>query len=413
MDAQIFLLLIMSFGWILMAFQYVIPVFARMFVRGTISTKDYTIKKKVAVLLPCFNEGPHAYDTIKSIAASDYPHDMLEVIAVDDHSTDDSWSWIEKAVRELGDKVKITAYRQPTNKGKYEALLRGAYLAEHADIFICIDSDCTFDPHAVTELISTFVTDDIAAVGGHVRVSNVNENILTQCQALVYFYAYNVMKMFQNYLQNITCISGCLFAIRREAFFAIAPDVAACNFLGAKFSAGEDRYMTHLLMLNKYKTRINLDAKCWTEVPSKFNKFFLQQWRWRRSGVQDYLLTLKTFARHATTLNPLSVINLLLPETVNYILLFTLFYAIAQNLFFTWVTMHQLFAFSVMVPFVTLVRWHIRKTAPEQLPESPSIVLIPFIAAWALTGTMLCALLALFTMDSSSWGTRTPPKVVQ
>ena len=409
LDLSVFLVL--SFGWILMIFQYVLPLYSRYFLKSTKVDVDLTIKKQVAVLLPCFNEGPLAYNTIKSICQSKYPHELIEIIAVDDHSTDDSWDWIQKAVVEFAPtNVKLTAYRQPHNKGKYEALLRGAHLAKGAELFVCIDSDFTFAPDAIAQLVGTFTTKDIAAVGGHVRVSNVNQNILTQAQTLVYFYAYHVMKMFQNYLRNVTCISGCLFAIKRDAFFNIAPDVANCNFLGAKFSAGEDRYMTHLLMLRGYHTCVNLDANCWTEVPHKYNKFFMQQWRWRRSGIQDYLLTLKTFKQHTMVLNPLSVINLLLPETVNYVLLFTLFYSIVQGKLLQWIVSHQLFSIAVMTPFVLGVMWFMRKVAPEQLPKSSAILLLPLISAWTLTGTMLCALLGLFTMDSSSWGTRVPNK---
>jgi cellulose synthase/poly-beta-1,6-N-acetylglucosamine synthase-like glycosyltransferase len=400
-------LLVLSFGWMLMLFQYMLPIFARQFMSETIITPDLTIRKRVTVLLPCFNEGKHAYETIKSICESSYPHELIEVFAVDDCSSDDSWDWIQKAVVDNKTKIKVEAFRQPQNSGKYEALLRGAKLATKADIFICIDSDCTFDHDAIGQLVASFINDKIAAVGGHVRVSNVNQNLLTQAQTLVYFYAYHVMKMFQNYLRNITCISGCLFAIRREAFFKIAPNVADCNFLGAKFSAGEDRYMTHLLMLNEYQTCVNLEAKCWTEVPSQYKKFFLQQWRWRRSGIQDYLLTLKTFKLHTKVLNPLSVINLLLPETVNYIGLFTMVYSLMQYQLFSWVIAHQLFAVSIMTPFVFGVMRFIKKIAPEQLPSASPLLLIPMIAAWALTGTMLCALLGLFTMDSNSWGTRT------
>jgi cellulose synthase/poly-beta-1,6-N-acetylglucosamine synthase-like glycosyltransferase len=412
MDIGISLLLVMSFGWVLTIFQYVLPLYSRFLLeKDTIVKSDTTIKKRVTVLLPCFNEGSHAYDTIQSICDSDYPHELIEVIAVDDHSTDDSWDWIQKALADHKTEVKLTAFRQPQNSGKYEALLRGAKLAADAEIFICIDSDCTFDKHAITELVGSFVTDQIAAVGGHVCVSNVNQNLLTQAQTLVYFYAYHVMKMFQNYIRNVTCISGCLFAIRREAFFAIAPDVAACNFLGAKFSAGEDRYMTHLLILNEYHTCVNLEAKCWTEVPSQYKKFFLQQWRWRRSGIQDYLLTLKTFKRHTEVLNPLSIINLILPETVNYILLFSMLFAAAQGQIFNWVVAHQLFSLSIMGPFVLWVAWFMKRVSPDQLPKSSPLILLPLITAWALTGTFLCAFLALFTMDSSSWGTRTPTKV--
>jgi cellulose synthase/poly-beta-1,6-N-acetylglucosamine synthase-like glycosyltransferase len=357
-------------------------------------------------LLPCFNEGPHAYDTIKSISQSNYPTGMLEVVAVDDRSTDDSWEWIKKAQTDFSGAVQITAYRQPKNAGKYEALSKAASLSNDADLFLCIDSDCYFHADAVRELVASFTTEKIAAVGGHVRVSNVNDNLLTQAQATVYFYAYKVMKMFQNRLRNVACISGCLFAIRKEAFYEIEDDVKKCNFLGAKFSAGEDRYMTHLLMLRGHQTGVNLDAICWTEVPSTFRKFFTQQWRWRRSGTQDYLLTLRTLMRHSRNVNPLSVMNLMLPETVNYLMLFTFIYSLVSGDALQWVVAHQLFTYSFLGPFLILMHFWMKQSAPDQVVKGGTLVLLPFIAGWAFCGTLTCAMMAIFTMDSSSWGTR-------
>lgn len=413
---EITLLLILSLGWLLLGTQYALPILLRTFVKSTLVVPNYEIKKRVTILLPCFNEGPTALHTIESICKSNYPHELLEIVIVDDHSTDDSWDWILKATKDLKiakSNIKLQMFRQPINMGKYEALSKAASMATNAEIFICIDSDCIFDTEAITELVSSFVTDKIAAVGGHVRVSNVNDNLLSQAQTLVYFYAYNVMKMFQNYLKNVTCISGCLFAIRSSAFHLIAEDVKACNFLGAKFTAGEDRYMTHLLILNGYDTIVNLRAKCWTEVPTSYRKFFLQQWRWRRSGIQDYLLTLKTFSRHVKLLGPFTVLNLLLPETVNYILLTTMFFATSMGILIPWIIGHQIFALGVLIPFVTGIWLYMRKHAPDQLPTTHPLLLLPLISAWALTGTLLCCILAILTMDNGSWGTRISGKSIK
>lgn len=408
MDVDFNLLFVLSLGWILMVFQYIIPGIARIGApeRTLLKKKDYTNYKDVAVLLPCFNEGPHAYETIKSICESDYPKKYLQIIAVDDCSTDDSWIWIQRAVADFGKECRLTAFRQPENAGKQNALLRGANIATDAEILICIDSDCIFDKRAVSEIIASFTHDRVGGVGGQVRVSNVNENFLTQAQALHYFYSFDVMKMFENYLRNVICISGCLFAIRRKAFFEMEPQLRDCNFLGVKFTVAEDKLMTHMLMLNGYETFINLDAYCWTEVPSTFAKFFNQQWRWRRAGIFDYILTFKTMGRHIRSMSLFSIINLVLPQTVDIVVIFSLFYAIAQNLFLQWVFLFQMMALAVLTPFIFAMVIRIRRVAPDQAPNTPVFVLMPLIAAWSLINVSLGTLLALFTMDSSSWGTR-------
>src|SRR5678815_1136175 len=47
----------------------------------------------ITIVVPLFNEGRSIYDTIISLVDLDYPKDKLEVIVVDDCSTDDSCTW--------------------------------------------------------------------------------------------------------------------------------------------------------------------------------------------------------------------------------------------------------------------------------------------------------------------------------
>jgi hyaluronan synthase len=46
----------------------------------------------VSVIIPAFNEGPLVCDSIRSAAQSDYPAERLEIIVIDDGSTDDTWA---------------------------------------------------------------------------------------------------------------------------------------------------------------------------------------------------------------------------------------------------------------------------------------------------------------------------------
>ena len=43
------------------------------------------------VIVPAYNEGCHVERTIKSLLASDYPADKLQIIAINDGSADDTW----------------------------------------------------------------------------------------------------------------------------------------------------------------------------------------------------------------------------------------------------------------------------------------------------------------------------------
>src|SRR5438105_1153061 len=53
--------------------------------------RDAGIEPELAIIVPAFNEGPAVARTIHACLALDYPRDKLEIVVVNDGSTDDTW----------------------------------------------------------------------------------------------------------------------------------------------------------------------------------------------------------------------------------------------------------------------------------------------------------------------------------
>ena len=122
------------------------------------------------VIVPAYNEGELVYKTLKSLVASDYPEEKLQIISIDDGSQDNTWEWMKKAQNELGNRVSI--YQQPENRGKRHALYRGFKLGT-GDVFITVDSDSIVLKDTLRTMASPFVVNqDCGAVAGNVRVLN-------------------------------------------------------------------------------------------------------------------------------------------------------------------------------------------------------------------------------------------------
>lgn len=108
----------------------------------------------VSILVPCFNEATWIRRTILCALDQYYPPEQLEVIVVDDHSTDHSVEKIRETLEEIrtkegaetADRVKMLV--QPANRGKREALARGAKEARH-ELVVFVDSDSFLDPYAI------------------------------------------------------------------------------------------------------------------------------------------------------------------------------------------------------------------------------------------------------------------------
>jgi hyaluronan synthase len=359
--------------------------------------KDYTFEPTVSVLLPCYNEGQTVYDTIASIAASNYPLHKMEIIAIDDCSVDDSFEWMLKAKQEFRN-LSIRAARNPENSGKARTVCRALKQAG-GEIVLSIDSDCIFDPNAVRELVVCFCDPKIGGVGGAVGVRNVSRNTATKIQTFVYYTNFRLIKALENLTQSVICISGCMFATRRSLMLELEPIVRERAWFGIPVNDGEDRFLTHQILLRGYGTVINTAAQCWTTVPESMSTLFKQQVRWQRSGVRDFILTLRTLPWHVRTVHPNGIYSMFFPTlaAITSILVIVLFPS--NNIPF-WVAPTVLVSYAAGA---AIFHGIIRSNHPEQAVVNP-LTLATF-AVWIVAGRLI-EVIALLTLDSQDWGTR-------
>lgn len=394
---------------LLIVFMFGGGLLIRLATKAATPPRDYDYQPMVSVLLPVFNEGEHVLETIKSIVGADWPVDKLEIVAIDDCSSDDSFEWLQKAEALFPGRLRVS--KNPVNSGKHVTLTRALAQAK-GDIVICIDSDCIFDTNVIKELVSCFVDPKVGAVGGHVGITNVNENVFTLCQALVYFMSFQVGKMVQNVQGSLFCISGCLFAVRREIFLEVEEEVRSRSWFGVKVRDGEDRYMTHAILMRGWKTILNPAAVCWTAAPSRMDQLFSQQLRWRRSGLRDLFWTLARLPEHLRVLGPRVVMTAVLPEIAAVLWsLFLLTVIPALGLGHAIETVSLAFVtFSSVFIVAALAYNHFTKTLAVGSEKIRNPLLAGLAGAWFFMDSLLLTLLALFTFDVGVWGTRDAPK---
>lgn len=363
-------------------------------------TRDFSYVPTVSILLPCFNEGRAVYDTVESICKSNYPKEKFEIIAIDDCSADDSLDWILKAQQDFSD-IRIQVSRNLHNSGKAETQSNALDIST-GEVILCIDSDAIFDPDAIRELTSCLSDPKIGAVGGAVGVKNINKNILTACQALIYAENFHFLKIFENWTQSVICLSGCMLAVRRDLFLKIQPKIAARNFFGLKVKDGEDRFLTHMVQLEGYGTVINPFARCVTDVPDNLKTLWNQQIRWQRSGIRDFCLTLRTLHKHIWNLppNPNFMYGLFFPTLAALISIFLL---VLNPLIVFFVAPFWVAFYFVMAACYDLFTRH---SLREQKISSPyRLISLAAFSVWIVAGRLI-ELTAICTLDSTSWMTR-------
>src|SRR3989344_3767903 len=115
--------------------------------RAARARKPGTATPSVAVIVPCRNEVATVSATCNSLLALDYPKDKLEIILVDDGSTDATPVMMSKFT--YHPQVRII---RKENGGKHTALNAGIAVTQ-AELIGCLDADSFVEPDALREII--------------------------------------------------------------------------------------------------------------------------------------------------------------------------------------------------------------------------------------------------------------------
>ncbi len=255
---------------------------------------DKNFTPGVTIIVPCFNEEAWIEKTILGCINQDYPPDKLEVIVVDDCSTDNSVAKIKETIESL---IKEQRYDvasrlfclpQPVNKGKRECLALGTKKAKHG-LVVFVDSDSFLEPFAIRNIVQPFIDTEMGGVSGRTDVANTYTNSLTKMQSVRYYIAFRMMKAAEGFFDAVTCLSGPLSCYRKDLVLKYCDAWLGQTFLGQRATFGDDRSLTNFILRHN-RTGYQDTAVCYTVVPNKYSVFLKQQMRWKRSWLRESLI---------------------------------------------------------------------------------------------------------------------------
>ena len=373
--------------------------------RSTPVDPDYT--PGVSIIIPCFNEEEWIERTIRCCVDQDYPVDKLEVIVVNDCSTDNSQAVILKMLTALYNesaryltRERIKYIEPKTNRGKREALALGAKYATH-ELLVFVDSDSFLAHDAIRNLVQPFRDPKVGGVSGRTDVANTYTNGVTKMQAVRYYIAFRIMKAAESYFDAVTCLSGPLACYRRSIVMEHMGEWLGQQFLGQRATFGDDRSLTNFV-LRKHRTAYQDTAICATIVPNTHQALLKQQMRWKRSWLRESIIAGRFIWKKEPFMSLFFYIGLLTPVLAPVVVIYNLmFVPIAYGIFpLTFLT--GLLLMSLMMSFAQLFF----RRSSIWFYGFLFCIYYEFVLLWQMP-------IAWFTFWKSTWGTRMTPADVK
>jgi len=285
------------------------------------SPKNYS---KVCIIVPCFNEEKTIAKTVHSLLNLDYPQDKLEIIIVDDGSTDRTY---ERA-KNLLKYPQVKLFRKK-NGGKWTALNYG--LAKTKAKFVgCLDSDSFVSPQALKLIMSHFVDSKIMVVTPSIKVYH-PKNILERVQRIEYLSGIFLRKSL-TFLDSLTVTPG-PFSIYRKK---VLEDVGF--FRNGHHT--EDMEMAMRLQSQNYRIANAPEAYVYTVSPTSFKALYLQRQRWYGGFVKNawdyrYMFMNTKYKDLGLFVLPMSILTIIIFIIATFYSLF-IFIQATINQFIAW-----------------------------------------------------------------------------
>ncbi|WP_168123324.1 glycosyltransferase [Paenibacillus sp. HB172176] len=361
----------------------------------------------VSIVIPCFNEEMWIKRTILSCMNQDYPIDKLEVIIVDDRSTDRSIEQIEEIItiihqeaERFQTKERLKLVIMEENGGKREALVKGVQLAKH-NLVVFVDSDSFLEPDAIRHLVQPFQDPRMGGVAGRTDVENKYTNAVTKLQTVRYYIAFRIMKAAESWFDCVTCLSGPLSCYRKELIVQHTDAWLNQTFLGQKATFGDDRSMTNFI-LRTHRTSYQDSAICSTIVPSDMSVFLKQQMRWKRSWLRESLRAGLFIWRKEPFMSLFFYIGILVPIAAPVIVVYNLVYVPLWHHIFPTTFLTGLF---MMAALMSLAHLLLRKSR-LWVYGLVFCLFYELVLLWQMP-------VAWVTFWKSTWGTRETPQDVE
>jgi len=231
----------------------------------------------VSILIPANNEESVIGRILQRSIELTYPKEKLEIIVIDDASTDQTSEIAERFATEHEQIKAIHRKKEEGGKGKSAVLNEGLKHA-NGEIICCFDADYYPQRDIIEKLTAYFIDPKVGAVQGRVTVLNEPNTIVTRLVTLERIGGYRIDQLARDDLRLIPQFGGTVGGFRRSLIESLGgwdPNMLA-----------EDTDLTFRVYLSGYKIRYINEAECYEEAVETWRSYGHQRYRWARGHMQ-------------------------------------------------------------------------------------------------------------------------------
>lgn len=238
---------------------------------------------KVTIMIPAHNEEKVIGKTVLSMLALNYPPEKLQIIVINDNSSDKSSQILSEIQEKYSSRnlIVINTDKTTGGKGKSNALNIG-FEQSTGDVIAVYDADNTPEKNALIHLVTALMGDDkLGAVIGKFRTRNKNVNLLTR---FINIETLSFQWMSQGgrwKLFKLSMIPGTNFVVRRSIIEKIGGWDAK--------ALAEDTEISFRIYMMGYVIKFLPQAVTWEQEPQTLTVWFKQRSRWVKGNL--YVMT--------------------------------------------------------------------------------------------------------------------------
>lgn len=243
--------------------------------KGIASSPGSRTLPTFSIIVPVKDEEKVVGRLLDTLWRLNYPKDKMEVIVVEDGSTDET---LDICMKYAGDhKGLVKVFRKPFSNGKPSALNYGIRCAREEIVGI-FDADNVPDINVLMNVCKYFEDSGVAAVQGRTLSINSDENMVTK------FISYEEAVWCETYLRGKDVLN--LFVHLKGSCQFIKRRVLEKLGFFDEGALSEDMELSARLTEKGYKIRYAPDVCAWQETPADLKQLFRQRTRWFRGTME-------------------------------------------------------------------------------------------------------------------------------